>query len=140
MSLIRTLHGGATGEAVQIPDRVFIQVGYDKPCHAGVKFDADGDIYSKQANGGWSKVATWLLVGGSGDFYLSRVIDSGSLDTDAGAGPLLMSTDREYSLEDGIFGGLEDGESAQVSFEISTDVSGSPVAAANSYNIAAVLL
>ena len=67
-----------------------------------------------------------MLNGSAGDFYVSRTIDSGTLTTDAGAGPLQLNTDRDYSIN-----GLN--KTTQVSFEISDDVSGSPVRASVTY-------
>lgn len=68
--------------------------------YSGIKFDADGDIYARDGTATWQKVGTWLLVGTNTDFSVSRTIDSGTLETDAGAGPLQLNADRIYDVRE----------------------------------------
>jgi hypothetical protein len=140
MSLVLFQHKGIGGNVAALPafevDTFKREVLVGSECYAGVKFDADGVIYSMQSNGGWSSVGSWLLSGVNTAFWVTSVIDSGALGTDAGRGPLAMSTDREFSVLEEVYGQTDD---AQVSFEISTDVSGTPIVATGTYVIQASL-
>jgi len=132
MSLTLFMHGGTVSAAVQVPAPIsFERVAVNTRVYSGVKFDADGDVYARDGTtGGWNKEATWLLAGTVGSYYLSRTIDSGLLTTDAGAGPLVMSTDRIYDRQ--VAGGILT-VNATVTFDISSDVSGSPIVATGTY-------
>ena len=106
------------------------------PCNAGIKLDNDGNIYSKQSNGTWSQVGTWLLSGAAAGFWASSTVDSGTLDTDAGAAFLVLTSDREYSVLNNI------SSSERITFvtlKISSDSSGSPVVATRQYRILALV-
>jgi len=131
MSLMPVLHGsgGAPGDSLLLPSHNFTNQGFEGTIYSGLRIDADGNLYARQANGGWSQFAAWLLSGTASDMYVSRTIDSGSLDTDAGAGPLQLNTDRDYDVQRSIDGE----ETAVVSFQLSNDSSGSPVLASRTY-------
>lgn len=135
--LIQTIESGEVGDAVQLPNLSFVRAGSNNPVYAGVMFGADGVIYSYQANGGLSAVGNWLINGTNSDFYLSRTISSGTLESDAGAGPLQMNANRAYRVQDIAFAGSVQ---ATVDFEISDDASGTPVVAMNQYILSATLL
>ena len=125
IGLMPMQHSGTLANAVHIPSNEFATGGVSGTIFSGVKFDADGNMYERQAAGGWSNVGSWLLRGTNTTFYISRTEDSGTLTTDAGAGPLQMNADRIYDVQQAI-----DGEKmANVTFSISDDVSGSPVVA-----------
>jgi len=129
MSLIFTPYGGSVADAVNMPANVFITFGVSGTVYSGVKFGADGNLYERQAAGGWSRFGTWLFSGLASTYYLSRTIDTGTLTTDAGAGPLQMNTDRIYDIQEtsnGIF-------TTDVSFDISNDVSGTPIIKSQSW-------
>lgn len=113
------------------------QISSLKPCNAGIKIDADGSVYTKSNNGVWQVVATWLLVGPNTAWWVSRTIDSGTLTTDAGAGPLVCSSDREYSIANVI---LSSTKTVTLTLELSNSDTGSPVISAVQYLIEAQLL
>jgi hypothetical protein len=112
-------------DTVNIPIAFFGNSGPDTIVYSGVQFGSDGDIYMRQTGGGWSRYGTWLLRGSASGFYLSRTILSGSLNIDAGAGPLVMSADRSYDVQDTFQDAVP--VTASVNFEISSDISGTPV-------------
>ena len=104
-------------------------------CYSGIKLDADGSIYIRhKSTDTWSSQGSWLLGGSAGDYYVSRTI-SDALTTDAGAGPLIMSTDREYDEQQSTVGS----NSSTVTFSISDDVSGSPVLTSRAYLFDAIV-
>ena len=116
---------GQGSDSVNIPSPVnFSNTSEDATVYSGVKFDDDGDVYRRQAGGGWSRVGTWLQNGTNSDFYISRTT-SDTLDTDAGAGPLQMNSDRIYDVQRSGVGT----DTAEVIFEISNDAGGTPVVA-----------
>lgn len=98
MSLLKTLHSGAGSNAVELLALELRRSRRETPCKSGIKIDSDGNIYKMQSNGGWSNAGQWLLYGTASSFNVSRTIESGSLTVDAGAGPLALSADREYSI------------------------------------------
>ena len=100
MSLIPFIGGSAaaTPTGVQLLANDFTSQG-SGTVYSGVKFDADGGVYERQPSGAWSRVYTWLLSGTNSDFYIVRTISSGTLTTDDGAGPLVLSTDRTYDIQ-----------------------------------------
>lgn len=123
---------GSVTNAVQVPPLLtFGRALASGTVYSGAKFDADGSIYARAATGAWQLVATWLVAGSAATYYLSRTIDSGTLTTDAGAGPLQMNTDREYDIQKSSGLGVR---TAMVSFSISNDVSGTPVVASGTYS------
>ena len=125
------INSGATSAAVQVPSGIdFTRSAISGTVYSGVKFDADGSVYARTAAGAWQVVGTWLVAGSAGGYWISRTIDSGTLTTDAGAGPLVQSTDREYDRQKDGGNGVV---SSTVTFSISSDVSGSPVVASGTY-------
>jgi len=129
MSLTLFIHGGPAAMITQMLDNSFETIGHESIVYSGLKLAADGLLYERQADGGWSSFGAWLLNGTNSGFYVSMVVTGGSLSTDAGAGPLVLSTDRIYDVQQVGPGS----ETAQLDLEISTDVSGSPVVASNTY-------
>jgi hypothetical protein len=120
---------------VQVPKgHDFYRTGLSSPVYSGAKFDGDGDVYAYSATGSWQRIGTWLVAGAATGYYISRTVDSGSLNVDAGAGPLQMNTDREYSIS---WGPVASSKTAAISFQISSDVSGSPIVATGSYTFEA---
>lgn len=86
--LVDMIESGTTANSAVLPPDggEFEQARGLKPCAAGIKIDADGTVYSKSNDGVvWQAVGTWLLVGANTGFWLSRTIDSGSLNIDASA-------------------------------------------------------
>lgn len=121
---------GASGDVATLPINDFTTQGFTGTVYSGVKFDNDGNIYERQAGGGWSSIGAWLLSGTASDFYIKRTIDTGSLTTDGGAGPLILSTDRIYDLQR-----TTDGEDAsRVTFSI-VDIGDSVVYANRTYRL-----
>jgi hypothetical protein len=140
MSLIKRLHGGVTGSSVFLPYNIdqLETIKATKPCYAGIRIAADGDVYALSAAGvTWQRVGTWLLVGASSAFYVSRSIDQGTLSTDAGAGPLVCSTNRDYKI---INVTHKSTEIASITLDIASDVSGAPIVATRSYTLSANIL
>ena len=102
MSLILFTNGAAAGvsaSVVALPENNFATVGTTSIVYSGVKFGSSGYISEQQPNGAWSVVGTWLLNGTNSDFYIVRGTPSSTLTTDAGAGPLALSTDRIYGVQ-----------------------------------------
>lgn len=126
MSLTLFINTGASAEVVRFVSHDFSREGTTAPVYSGLRIATAGNLQARTATGSWQGIGSWLLNGSAGDFYVSRTIDSGTLTTDAGAGPLQLNTDRDYSIN-----GLN--KTTQVSFEISDDVSGSPVRASVTY-------
>jgi len=133
MSLMFSMHGGSVTAAVQVPSgHNFYRTSASSPVFSGAKFDADGDVYAMSANGSWQQIGTWLIEGTNSDYYLVRSITAGTIDTDAGAGPLQLNTDREYYIEYAPLGG---GRSATVTFQIENI--GTDVLASGAYTFSA---
>jgi hypothetical protein len=78
---------GSIGNAVQLPALSLHNIGgpgFGGTVHSGVRLGSDGMIYRQQTNGSWSAQGQWLLGGTNSTFYVSRVVNSGTLDTDGG--------------------------------------------------------
>lgn len=117
MSLTLFIDQGASSGAVQLPPITFSRIQtFIAPCYSGVKFSSDGNIYARQGDGAWSAVAVWLLNGVASDYYITRAIISGTLTTDDGAGPLILSSSREYDVQR--FAGSPPAKTASNTFEI----------------------
>ena len=137
--LINMIEPGTTANSVVLPSLgagAFLQETSVPTCNAGIKLDNDGNIYSKQSNGGFSQVGTWLLTGAASGFYASSTIDSGTLDTDAGATFVVLSTDREYSVANAT---SNSERTTLVTLTLSSDVSGVPVVASRQYRVSALV-
>ncbi len=114
--------GAVTG--VNIVSTTIISFSTSGTVYSGVRFGSDGVLYRFQPNGGVSALPLqWLLSGTASDYYVSRTVGSGTLDVDAGAGPLQLNANRDYNIQNSMIGI----ETAEVFFEIASDVSGSPV-------------
>ena len=124
MSLIQFIHGGLSAEVAQFISHDFSRTGFNGTVYSGLKLDSDGNLYARQADGGWSSIGAWLLNGANTGFFATTVIESGTLTTDAGRGPIVLSSDRIYDVQ--VTTSIK---TCTVSFEISTDVSGSPIVA-----------
>jgi len=98
MSLSLFIHSGASSNIVALPAATLFRVGLSGTVFSGLKFDSDGNLYERQTSGGYSSLGPWLLSGSAGDFTLVRVIDIGSLTTDAGAS-VTMGSDRAYDVQ-----------------------------------------
>jgi hypothetical protein len=90
--------GPPTPTGVQLLPNDFSSQG-SGTLYSGVKFGADGGVSERQPGGTWSRVYTWLLSGTNSTFYIVRTVVDGTLTTDAGAGPLVLSSDRIYDLQ-----------------------------------------
>ncbi len=110
-------------ESVQLANYDFFHEHGSGEVFSGVKFDNDGNLYVLQSTGSYGLVTAWLVKGSASGFYLSRSIFSGSLDTDAGTGWLVLSTDREYNISRAFLGVKR----ATVDFQISSESDGDPV-------------
>lgn len=126
MSLLRFLMGNTFADTVTIRTTNY-QRGQTNPiCYSGVKFDADGNQYARQSNGGWSSLGSWLVKGSAGNYYIQRTVNAGTLTTDGGDG-VLLSTDRIYDVQQTINGVTT--PTVEVMFSISTDAPGTTVVA-----------
>lgn len=132
MSLMPILHGGVVSAAVVLPANSFESLSFVVPIYSGLKIDADGNLYERTANGGWSQFAAWLLAGTASTYYVSRTILFGTLTTDAGAGPLQLNADREYDVQTS-----KGSKESSVRFDIASDVSGTPIVASRTYTFIA---
>ena len=124
MSLIQFIHSGVTAEVARFIEHTFVRLGFTGTVYSGLKIDSDGNLYARQTAGGWSSIGSWLLNGANTGFFVTTVIESGTLTTDAGRGPIVLSSDRIFDVQSSM--GIK---TCTVSFEISTDVSGSPIVA-----------
>lgn len=133
MSLTLFIPTGAAANVVQVPTGIdFSRQAESGTVHSGIRFSSTGVVFAKTAGGAWQAAGTWLVAGSASTYYLSRTIDSGTLTTDAGAGPLQMNTTRDYDRQkSGGFGVV----SCMLTFSISNDVSGSPVVASGSITL-----
>lgn len=127
MSLSPSLVGlGASGDSVTIVQSNFETSGiFSGPSYSGVKFDSDGNMYMRQAAGGWSSIGGWLLKGTNSNYYLQRVVNTGTLTSDAGDG-VQLNADRIYDIQEAA---PFTTKTATVTFEISTDAPGTTVVA-----------
>lgn len=123
MTLLFIPRSGTPDNAVKMGSHIFFSIGTTGTIYSGVRFGADGSLYERQPAGGWSRFGTWLYNGTASTYYLSRSIDAGTLTTDAGAGPLQMNSNRDYDIQLSSNGS----KTTSVTFDISDDVSGSPV-------------
>jgi len=129
------LHGGTASAAIVLPSNTFITNNSTGTCYSGLKIGSDGNLYERQAAGGWSRFGTWLFIGTAANYYVQRTVTSGSLTTDAG-GPvgsgLQLNADRIYDIQ------ISYGEKlATVKFEIATESAGTTIVASNSYSFVA---
>lgn len=86
-----------SGDAIRIvTGHNYANIADGVDTYSGVKFAADGNMYAYQAAGGTTNIGSWLVSGAVADYYLVSTIDSGTLDTDAGRGPLQLNADRVY--------------------------------------------
>ncbi len=124
MSLMTLLlQSGGAVDTVKLDNFIVSNYGHNAPIYAGIKFDNDGNLYGLNRDNVYSLLGAWLVSGAAGSYYLSRSIFSGSLNADAGAGPLVMSTDRIFSIQRN-YAGMK---LTTLDFEISSDSSGSPI-------------
>ena len=68
--------------------------------YSGVRFSSDGQMYAFQAEGGVTNIGSWLVSGTASDFYIVSTVDSGSLQTDPGRGPLQLNANRDFNCID----------------------------------------
>lgn len=104
-------------------------------CYAGVRFQADGTEDSLGPTNTWvGDRGNWLDSGDSSEVWVERTVNSGSLNnTDAGAGRLQLSTDREYSVIRTTLGT----QSANVTFDFYDASSGGNLMDSVTYTISA---
>lgn len=98
MSLTLFIHSGASTNIVALPTAILFNSGSTGTIFSGLKFDSDGNLYKRQANGGYSSIGAWLVSGSAGDFTLVSTIDSGTLTTDAGRS-VTMGSDRAFDIQ-----------------------------------------
>lgn len=115
---------GSVSDSVKLTNRTVFRDRTGAQCHSGIQTNASGVLNLVQNNGGLSAVSgEWLLTGSAAGFWIQRTINSGTLETDPGAGFLQMNTSRLYeNIQTG--SGLK---TTEVFFEISSDISGVPV-------------
>lgn len=129
MSLIQHIQMGETTESVQFITYDFTNILAQGLGYSGLRVDKDGDLYARQpAGNSWTNIGPWLINGAANGFWVTRVVDAGTLTTDAGAGPLVCNVTRDYDVQIGT--GMK---TATVSFELSNDVSGNPILASVTY-------
>jgi hypothetical protein len=115
---------GTVSDTIKITDRTVSNFRATGTCHSGVRFGTSGVLSSFQANGGVSAISgEWLVSGTASGFYLQRTIISGTLEADPGTGFKQLNTNRDYDNQKSSAGT----KTTVVFFEISSDVSGSPV-------------
>ncbi len=67
--------------------------------YSGIRFGADGELYKLNSVGGVSRFGTWMLTGVNTDYSITRGTVTGTLTTDAGAGPLQLNANRDYDVQ-----------------------------------------
>ena len=99
MSLIFFIHSGAASNVVALPTSSLITSSDTGTVFSGLKFDDDGNLYKRQAGGGYSVIDAWLLSGTASDFTLVSVLDVGDLSSGTDAGrSVILGTDRAYDV------------------------------------------
>lgn len=122
---------GVVAQGVHLTNRNILGFRLSGICHAGIRFGSDGVLYKIQSNGGFSAIiGQWLLSGSSSSFWVERTIQSGTIEVDAGAGFLIMSSNRDYDSQLAVAGVKE----ATVSFKISSDSGGVTIVAEATMN------
>jgi len=115
---------GAGVAGVKITDRSVANSRDTGTCHSGIKLGSDGVLYKLQSNGGFSSVSgEWLVTGTASNFYAQHTIISGTLEVGPASGWNQLSVDLTYDNQKSSNGTKE----TEVFFEISSDVSGTPV-------------
>jgi len=125
--MLQHIHSGSEGVAggvVSIVSQTISRFRMDQTCYSGIMFGSDGVLYAIQNNTGTSAIiGQWLVNGTPSDFYVSRMINSGTLNTDAGAGPLQLNAARLYRISRSITGA----KTTIITCQLSDDVSGLPI-------------
>lgn len=130
----------------QVPDSVaatlpsgglaFTNIRSTACCFAGIRIDSDGSVYSLSNDGvTYSFVGAWLLNGLNSEVQIVRTIDSGTLSADAGAGPLVLTSDRDYEVQECV---AENESVAVITLELQR-VSDSVALASRQYTLTAIL-
>ena len=128
---------GPAVDAVKLTDRDIIGENEFGSAKSGVRFGADGILYRFNGITGVSAiVGEWLVAGTSpaSSYYVKRTILSGTLETDAGENWLQMNADRDFVNIRSNTGT----ESASVFYEISSDMSGTPVVTTATHNYTSI--
>jgi len=125
---------GDPGNVANLTDRSITNTSI-KVCHAGVKIGSDGALYTQHALGGWSAIdGEWFVNGSAGGFYVSKTLESGTLTTDAGAGPIQTNVDRIYDIQEATTGLTK---TAVITINISDDITGLPILATAVFSLSA---
>ncbi len=103
MSLTLFIGSGASTNIVALPTSILFNLGTTGTIFSGLKFDNDGNLYKRQAAGGYTSIGAWLLTGTAGDFTLVSTLDSGTLTTDAGRS-VTMGSDRAFDVQQSVDG------------------------------------
>jgi hypothetical protein len=94
---IKTSQGSA-GDTVSLSGHFVENNRPNGLCFAGVKFGSDGILYLTNEDGSYAAyVGEWLVNGTAADFYLSRTVDSGTLNNDDDT-IQQMNADLEYYI------------------------------------------
>jgi len=124
--LLRRIHDtdGVAANNVKITDRTVLGIRISGTCHSGIRLGSDGVLSTIQGNGGFSAISgEWLVTGSASGFFVQRTIVSGTLEVDPGTGFLQLNADRTYDNQKSSAGT----KTTEVFFEISSDVSGTPI-------------
>lgn len=115
---------GIVTDSVKITDRTINNFRGSGTCHSGVRLASDGVLFKIQANDGLSSISgEWLVTGTASGFFVQHTILNGTLESDPGAGFLQLSVGRDYDNQLS----SEGEKTTVVFFELSSDVSGSPI-------------
>jgi hypothetical protein len=117
---------GAGVAGVNITNRTVSNVRASGTCHSGIVLGLNGILSTIQGNGGSSAISgQWLNTGTASGFYVQHTIISGTLDSSSPTESVWnqLNANRIYDNEKAS-AGLK---TTVVFFEISSDVSGSPV-------------
>lgn len=135
--MIQYVHYGSIavpGNSVTMTSRSISTFRVGEVCYSGVQFGSNGTLYAIQNNSGTSAIiGQWLVNGTASDFYVSMTINSGTLDTNAGAGPLQLNANRLYRINQSMIGV----KTTTITCTISDDASGSPILSAATFTFIA---
>lgn len=117
---------GVGSATVKVNSRTVSNTNFNDECSSGIVFGSDGVLSRIQFNGGTSAITgEWLVSGLSSNFYVERTIDSGTLQTDPGAGFLQLNATRSYENQTSQVGV----KTTVVTFQVASDAGGTNIVA-----------
>ena len=130
MSQIIASSAPGSGGSIELPTLILenAQRESSETIYSGIKIDADGYVYRRSTYGTWQNVSPWLLNGSASTYYVSMTINSGTLTTSSGTGPLQCSTDRSWEIS-----GSSTPKTATITLTLADNTTGAPVLKSRQY-------